>query len=223
MKSRFRFIAIGILFSLVCWLLLTGCLGSSGIRTMIHEDPQSQVYLEWVPIESFRASHPKDFSPTLIKQILTGVMVQEPLGILEGLLREEPKPSSVFSDNDVELLLPHLVSALSQVTPEEQVVFQRTYSRKSQTTKTAGIIYVKEGLLFLTITDFGRKKNRPTVTLYKGNREFPDPSGLKDVEISFTPETAWRRDIATNPVRMGQSSAKLLVLNYKTLASLSTD
>ena len=187
---------------------------------MIHEDPQSQVYLEWVPAESFRASHPADFSPTLIKQILTGVMVREPLGILEGLLRKEPKPSSVFSDNEVDLLLPHLVSALSQVTPEEHVVFQRTYSLESQTTKTAGTIHVKEGLLFLTITDFGRKKHRPTVTLYKGNREVHDPSGLKDVEIFFTPETAWRRDIAKNSVTRGKSSSKLLVLDYKVLASL---
>ncbi len=190
---------------------------------MIHEDPQSQVYLEWVPKESFRASHPKYFSPTLIKHILSGVMVQPPPGIIEGLLGEDPKPSPLFSNDDVELLVPHLVSALSQVTPEEQVVFQRTYSQESQTTKTAGTIHVKEGLLHLTITDLGRTKNSPTVTFYKGNRDVPDSSGLRDVQISFVPETAWRQDIVQNPVRVGQSSAKLLVLNYKTLVSLPTD
>ncbi len=186
---------------------------------MIHEDPQSQVYLEWVPKESFRASHPKYFSPLLIKQILTGVMVQPPPGIIKGLLGEDPKPSPLFSNDDVELLVPHLVSAFSQVTPEEQVAFQRTYSQESQTTKTAGTIHVKEGLLYLTITDLGGRKNSPTVTFYKGNRDVPDSSGLRDVQISFAPETAWRQDMAQSFVSVGQSSPNLLVLDYKVLTS----
>jgi hypothetical protein len=220
MKIPFRTIGLEVLLVLVITQFLTGCLGSSGIRTMIHEDPQSQVYLDWVPKESFRASHPQYFSPILIKHILSGVMVQPPPGIIEGLLGEDPKPSPLFSNDDVELLVPHLVSALSQVTPEEQVVFQRTYSQESQTTKTAGTIHVKEGLLYLTITDLGRTKNSSTVTFYKGNREVPDSSGLRDVQISFAPETAWRQDMAQHSVIKGQSSPNLLVLDYKVLASL---
>ena len=199
--------------------LLTGCLGSSGIRTMIHEDPQSQVYLEWVPKESFRASHPKYFSPTLIKHILSGVMVQPPPGIIEGLLREGPKPSPLFSNDDVELLVPHLVSALSQVTPEEQVVFKRTYPSNSSETETAGTIYIKDGLIFFTLTHYARKQDGPTISFYKGNREIPDPSGLRDVTLSFSPESAWRQDIKNTPSAISSSSGKTLVLDLKSLPS----
>ncbi len=199
--------------------LLAGCLGSSGIRTMIHEDPQSHVYLEWVPKESFRASHPKYLSPILIKHILSGVMVQPPPGIIEGLLGEDPKPSPLFSNDDVELLVPHLVSALSQVTPEEQVVFKRTYPSNSSETETAGTIYIKDGLIFFTLTHYARKQDGPTISFYKGNREIPDPSGLRDVTLSFSPESAWRQDIKNTPSAISSSSGKTLVLDLKSLPS----
>ncbi len=139
---------------------------------------------------------------------------------MEGLVGQEPEASQMFSDDDVALLLPHLVSALSQATPEEHVVFQRMYSLESKSVTIAGILHIQENLLFLTFTSFGYKKDGPTITLYKGNRQIPDPSGLKNLTVSFIPEKAWRHDVVPNQGLLGQSSTKTLVLDYKKLASL---
>ena len=152
-------------------ILLLGCTGSSGIRTMIHQSPKSIVYLEWVPRESFRASHPATLSPPLIRRILRGVMVHMPPGIIEDILGKETNPSHMFSNEDVDLLLPHVVSALSQVTPEEHVVFQWMGSLDSGIGPSAGTLYIREDLLFLTFTHYEKKTARPTVTIYKGNRQ----------------------------------------------------
>lgn len=199
-----------------------GCSGS-GIRTMVHQSPNSMVYLEWVEKESFRATHPAILSPTIIHRSLKGVMVKKPTGFMEGLLGQEPKASQMFSDDDVERLLPHLVSALSLATPEEQVVFQRMYSPKSESVKIAGTLHIRENLLFLTFTKFNYKKAGSTVTLYKGNRQIPDPSGFEELKVSFTPEKAWRHDVVSNQELLGQSSTKALVLDLTKLASLPPD
>ena len=201
-------------------ILMIGCTGSSGIRTMIHQSPNSIVYLEWVPRESFRASHPATLSPTLIRRILGGVVVQTPPGVIKAILGVEPKPSHIFSDEDVDLLLPHVVSALSQATPEEQVVFQRVYSLESESVTTAGTLHIHEDLLFLTFTHYGHKTARPTVTIYKGNRQVPDPSGLKELKVSFTPEAAWRPAAIPDPGPLGQPYTKTLAIDYNFLASL---
>lgn len=201
-------------------ILLLGCTGSSGIRTMIHQSPNSIVYLEWVPRESFRASHPATLSPRLIRRILRGVVVQPPPGVMKAFLGVEPKAFHIFSDEDVDLLLPHVVSALSQVTPEEQVVFQRVYSLESESVSTAGTLHIHEDLLFLTFTHYGHKTVRPAVTIYKGNRQVPDPSGLKELKVSFTPEAAWRHDAIPDPGPLGQPYTRTLAIDYNFLASL---
>ena len=218
MKNHYGALGSGIFIILAICQLWVGCIGS-GIRTTIHDDPQSQVYLEWVPKESFRASHPIDVSQGLIGKILSGVMIQQPSGIIDNLLKEDAKRSRVFSEEDVEQLVPHLVSALSQVTPEEQVVFKRTYPLNSSETETAGTIYIKDGLIFFTLTHYARKQDGPTISFYKGNREIPDPSGLRDVTLSFSPESAWRQDIKNTPSVISSSSGKTLVLDLKSLPS----
>ena len=220
LKPQSTPIGLRILVLLLMCHSLAGCSVSSNVRTIIHEDPQSQVFLGWVPEESFRASHPTDFSPILISRILSGVMIQEPPGILEGLVSQEARPSHVFSDDDVELLIPHLVSALSQATPEEHVVFQRVYSQNPGAATTAGTLYVHEDFLFLTMTNFGRKQGGPSVTLYKGNRNIAGTSGLKEFKVSFIPEAAWHRDVSPTREPSGQDPPTTLVLDYKKLTSL---
>ena len=218
MNVRYRRGNAGICLVFASCQLLVGCIGFSGIRTMIHDDPHSQVSLEWVSQESFRASHPADLSPMLMKRILNGVMVEHSAHVIGSLLNQEARPVHVFSDDDIEQLLPHLIMALSQATPEEHVVFK---SMDSQVLKMAGTLYIRTGLLFLTITDYARNKSGLMVTVYKGNRAIPDSSGISDVHISFTPETAWHQDNVQHPRTGGPSSStKTLVVDYQHLARL---
>ena len=220
MAIQVRSILADLFLGLMFCQVLTGCLGS-GIKTRIHEDAQGQVYLEWVKKESFRASHPKEFSPALVRKLLSGLRFEISQGIIEKLLREEAKPVPVFSDEDVEALVPHVVSAMSQVTPEEVVVFQRSNHADSQKRKTTGTIYVKEELLYLTIKELGKKHIGPAITFHKCNRggEVPDQTGLKDVQLSFSPDAVRRQVIEGASSLMSYSPGKTLVLDYKSLLS----
>lgn len=202
------------------YALLIGCARTPSIQTMIYESPHSTVYLEWVSRESFRASHPVTFSPTLARRILLGVVVRAEPGILEGMLGKSERLSHMFSDNDVEILLPHLLAALSQVTPEEQVVFKLRDSLPSGSSYTGGILYVRGNLLFLTFTNYDGKTSQARVTTYKGNRQIPDSSGLKGIEISFTPESALRPAATPSPAFFGQPHMKTITIDYDFLASL---
>ena len=220
MNIRVRSILACASLGLLFCQILTGCYGS-GIQTMIHQDSQSQVYLEWVKKESFQASHPREFSPVLVRKILSGLRFQFPQGLVERLLREEAKPVPVFSDEDVEALVPHVVSAMSQVTSEELVVFQRLYDADSRKRKTAGTIYVKDELLYLTIKELGQRRKGPAITFHKGNRggEVPDQTGLKDVQLSFSPDSARHQVSEGANLRTPYSSGKTLVLDYTILLS----
>lgn len=205
--------------------LLLGCAGSSGIQTMIHKSPDSVVYLEWVPEESFRASHPATLSPKIIQRSLRGVLIQAPPGLLDDMLgKEEPKPSHMFSHFDVELLVPHIVSALSQATPEEHVVFRRIYDLESSTRPTEGKLHVQDDLLHITFTHYGLK-TRQVLTVFKGggDRHMPDYSGLKGSKVLFTPKTAWRHDLVPDKAPGGSPNAKTLAVDYKVLASLPAE
>ena len=212
---------------LFIFLLGTGNVGcsGSGIRTMVHQNPESRVYLEWVQTESFRAAHPADLSPTVIRRSLKGVMIQAPTGIVENLLGKQAKRSRLFSEDDVRLLVPHLVEALSRATPEEHVVFQRMNTMNTQETesvKIAGTLHLQGSLLVLIFTAFDTEVG-PNFTLYKGNRDVPDSSGLKDIQFSFIPKAAWRQDLGGDEKVRGPSLTKTLNLDPTMLANLSVD
>ena len=110
---------------------------------------------------------------------------------------------------------------MSQVTPEELVVFQRSNHVGSQKKKTTGMIYVKDELLYLTIKELDYKRKGPTITFQKVNRGggVPDPTGLRDVQFSFSPDAVRRQVIEGASSLMSYSSGKTLVLDYKSLLS----
>ncbi|NKB82377.1 MAG: hypothetical protein GKS05_10915 [Nitrospirales bacterium] len=219
-RRRFNIGRVVLAIILLSWLV--GCLGSSGIQTMVHRSSQSVVYLDWVPQESFRASHPVTLSPMTIRRFFGGVRVQTSPGILKALLGEKGRPSRLFSEDDVELLLPHILSAFSQVTSEEHVVFQTLDPSDAAGVMIAGTLHIHEGLLFLTLTHYDRKTTYPTITVYKGNRELSDPTGLKDVQVSFSPKAAWRTEgVPKLDTGGGNDPKRTLAVDYARLAQLS--
>ena len=198
-----------------CTVLLA-CTGS-GVRTPLHQDETSRVYLEWVPQESFRASHPATLPPTVIRGALQGLRVQKPKTDLGELLTGQQEPRRVFSDEDAQLLIPHILSALSQATPEEHVVFQRIYPWEYGSRMTAGTLSLHEDLLFLTITHYTQNQGGLNFG-YVDDRQAPNPTGLADQTVLFVPEEALRPDKA--PQEPGHPHEVTLPINYQLLETM---
>ncbi len=199
-----------------CTLLL-GCT-ESGIRTPIHQSPTSSVYLEWVPQESFRASHPTTLSPTVIRRTLRGVRVQDQKVGLSKLMSREQEPERILSDEDVELLLPHILDALSQATSEEHVVFEMIFPWDLGSRTTAGTLHVYRDLLFLTLTHYARKHGGPDIR-YVENRQVSNPTGLAHRVVRFVPKEALRSHKSQLEPRSSPYQATLAI-NYPLLETL---
>jgi hypothetical protein len=201
--------------ALACTFLL-GCTGS-GIHTPLHQNETSRIYLEWVPHDSFRASHPATLPPTVIRGVLRGLRVQKPTINLGKLLSKQQEPKRIFSDEDVELLTPHILSALSQATPEEQVVFQRIYPWEYGSRMTAGALSLHDDMLFLTITHYAQKHEGINF-VYVDDRQAPDPTGLGGQTVLFVPKETLRPDKSTRePSRPDEVT---LAINYPLLETL---
>lgn len=201
-----------VLFVLPVCASVLGC--AAGVRTAIHESASHDVFLEWVPDESFHASHPAAVSPTTLHRVLTGLYVQSHKGLFDRLSGQEQGPDRVLSHEDVELLLPHLVSALSRATPEERVVFQRVYAYDLGSHSTAGILYVRGDLIFVTLTRYAASPGRPDIR-YVDNRQAPATSGLADRTLLFVPRDAWQPE-QSRP----QAATPTMAINYAVLESL---
>ena len=195
---------------------LLGC-GGSGVHTPIHQAETSRIYLEWVPQDSFRASHPATLPPTVIHAALRGLRVQKPNADLGELLAGRQKPKRIFSDEDVELLTPHILSALSQATPEEHVVFQRIYPWDYGSRMTAGTLSLHEDLIFLTITRYTQKPEGVNFA-YVDDRQAPDPTGLGDRTVLFIPQEALRPE--KPPLEVQHPDEVTLAIYYPLLETL---
>ncbi|MDT3776757.1 hypothetical protein PJI16_04185 [Nitrospira sp. MA-1] len=204
------------LAGVVACTFLLGCAGS-GIRTPLHQNETSRVYLEWVPQDSFRASHPATLSPTVIHGALRGLRVQKLQAAFDKHFRGQQEPNRIFSDEDVELLTPHILSAFSQATPEEEIVFQRIYPWEYGSRMTAGILSLREDLLFLTITHF-TQKHEGINFVYVDDRQAPDPTGLGGRTVLFEPEETLRPD--KSPQKVGHPDEVTLAINYPLLETL---
>jgi len=139
------------------------------------------------------------------------VRLQEQKSSLGELVSGQQSPRRIFSDDDVELLLPHILSALSRATPEEHVVFQRIYPWEYGSRMTAGTLSLHEDLLFLTITHYTQKPGGMNFS-YVDNRQTPDPTGLRDQDVLFIPKEALRPD--KSPQKPGHLHENTLAINY---------
>lgn len=196
--------------------VILGCAGS-GIRTAIYENETSRVFLEWVPQDSFRASHPAILPPTVIRGVLGGLRVHKPQADLSELLTGPQQAKRILSDDDVELLIPNILFALSQATPEEQVVFQRIYPWEYGSRMTAGTLFLHEDLLFLTITHYTQKPGGINF-MYVDDRQAPDPTGLGRQIVFFVPKNALRSD--KSPGEPGHPDEVTLAIHYPLFETL---
>lgn len=130
----------------------------------------------------------------------------------------------MFSEYDLGFLTPHIVTALSKATPEEQVVFNRVYPDDSKGPVTAkGALHVRGDLLYLTVLQYQSRPEHADV-YYTDNRYISDParadpSGLRQRTVSFTPKAALRPS-ASPESGLGQAQTRTFAIDPVVLAKL---
>ncbi|MBI4223470.1 MAG: SHOCT domain-containing protein [Deltaproteobacteria bacterium] len=92
------------------------------------------------------ADHPHTFNPLALRDLLSGIEISKQL-----ILSKKMEGREVFDQPSLDFLVPHLVAALSQAAPAEQVVFSFIL-RKSRavfqdTRLTLAEAWVKDGFL----------------------------------------------------------------------------
>lgn len=212
-------------------MALTSCASTSRPDVILHEGPEGGVYLERIADRSILAAHPIKLDRGLIARVLNGIQIGEPKNAINTLFIGNAKPERVFSDEDTAFLAPLVSAALSQATPEQQVRFRVVHlvspiahtpgggagigSSTPQTggpqkETTEGTLYAYGLSLHFALSEYRHRAVKPDV-ISGPNRYYPDPTGLKEREVQFAPQSA---------VRSGsykQSDGNTLVIDYETL------
>jgi hypothetical protein len=163
------------------------------------------VFLQPVSDKSFHAAHPLKLDEKTIEDVLRGVHVEKTgeftMLIGKALKNYVPDNPRAFSDEDIALLAPHITAALAQAASNQRVQFQVRYTNGVLTSPrkkgaptietTAGYIFADGLSLHLTLTEFGPGKVYTADTKAEP-RIMPDPTGLHDRGVKFTPEAAMR-------------------------------
>jgi len=214
-----------LLLTLFC-LLGTACTTSTQTGKVLSEDPRGTVSLQSMADRSIQASHPIHLEPTLLARVLSGMQVQEQQRGLQDLLAGSASPVPVFSPEEVQFLTPRIAKALTAAGTGEAVLFQVTSPRQgtgrlehSVTETTAGSLYAYGLSLYVTLSQYRYAPAQPS-TNDPAHRRLPDPSGLSNRILLFTPSTAQRSDSFHRPTG-GSSSDRFLAIDYQLLQQAS--
>lgn len=213
-------------------MALTSCASTPRPDVVLHEGPEGGVYLERIADRSILAAHPIDLDRRLIARVLNGIQIGEPKNAINTLFIGNAKPERVFSDEDTAFLTPLIASALSQATAEQQVRFRVVHlvspiahtpgggagigsstpqTGGAQKETTEGTLYAYGLSLHFALAEYRHRVVKPDV-ISGPNRYYPDPTGLKEREVQFVPQSALRPD------SYKQSDGNTLVIDYDTLA-----
>ncbi|MCP9463557.1 MAG: hypothetical protein NNA25_02035 [Nitrospira sp.] len=210
-------------------LFLTGCASMKTPVTTIYEETRGAVLLETVQDQSFQAAHPITLDETTIANVLRGVHTKEKPGLVlllgKALMAANYNDIRTFSEDDIAFLAPHISTALAQAAPNQRVAF-RLYTTpeehgraaKGQETRevTAGYLSAQGLSLNLTLTHY---RYRPGKIDKTQPHQLPDPDGLRNREVRFIPEKAWRKEAGSSSW-FGESDDRTLAIDYHLLNKL---
>jgi hypothetical protein len=221
-----------------------GCASTPKPDVVLLESPRAAVYLEPISNRYLEAAHPISLPPETVARVLRGVLVQGRETSLDTLFSSEEKFVRVFSDEDVTLLTPLLVKALSQAKPAQQIRFRLTYpptgpARLFTMSETGGAavgssdmptyglkldstsatLYVYGLSLYLTVTEYRQKPSRPD-DINMPNRRMPDTASVDRVEFLFAPKAALRPESYQESSFFGNPHLTPIVIDYQLLAKL---
>jgi hypothetical protein len=209
--------------ALLCFIC-TACGTTAQTGKIIFDDPRGTVSLQTMSDQSIQATHPITLAPTLLAQILGGMVVQNQERGIQKLFTGGSAPFPVFSDNQIQFLAPLLAEGLRTATPNQRIEYrvQTTHEgsmfESSITETTAGSLFAYGRQLYLTLSQYRYAPERTNLnvndTAYRMSR--PDPSGLRDRILLFTPSAAQRSD-AFDPPTGGKPTDRFLVIDYQLL------
>ena len=210
-----------LLLALAC-LSSTACSATSQTDRVLSEDPRGTVSLHALSDQSIQASHPIHLEPALIARTLSGIQVQEHQRGLQDLLAGSASPIPVFSPEEVQFLTPRIAKALTSAGTGEAVSFQVTSPRQSAgrgehaaIETTAGSLYAYGLSLYVTLSRYRYAPGQPQ-TNDPAHRRLPDPSGLSNRTLLFTPSAAQRSD-SFHRQAGERSTDRFLAIDYQLL------
>jgi hypothetical protein len=174
-------------FLMTCFLIagpmMTGCASSDrGERVTIHEGPEAAVVLE--PLTAANpARHPVAMDATVVDGLLRAVHVQQEERLLQRLLTGAPPPVRVFSDDQIRVLTPLLVTAFSRAKTNQQVRFRLAALDAPVQDATQGALYVLGPSLYVTLLQYPSRALH--VPQDRPGRQPPDPTGLQGRRLVF--------------------------------------
>lgn len=213
-------------------IALVSCASAPRPDVILHDGPEGGVYLEHMADRNVQAAHPIKLDSRLVARILNGVQVGEPKTAAKTLFASNAKPERVFTDEDTAFLAPLISSALAKATAEQQVRFRvvhlispidlpggggagigsfATPTGGLQKETTEGTLYAHGLSLHVTLDEYRHRVAKPDV-ISGPNRYYPDPTGLKEREVRFVPQSALRPD------GYKQSDGNTIVIDYEALA-----
>ena len=154
------------------------------------------------------------------------MQVQEHQRGLQDLLAGAASPVLVFSPEEVQFLTPRIAKALATAGAGEAVSFQITSPRQgtgrlehSVTETIAGSLYAYGLSLYVTLSQYRYAAGQPH-TNDPAHRRLPNPSGLSNRDLLFTPSAAQRSDSFHQPAG-GSSTDRFLAIDYQLLQQAS--
>jgi hypothetical protein len=216
-------------------LLVVGCAGAPAPVTSIHQDARVAVFLQTVSDKSFRAAHPLKLGERTMENVLRGVHAEKeaPFTILVGkaLKNQVPDDLRAFSEDDIAVLAPAITAALAQAAPNQRVGFRLRYAPNLTITSqkigpdsmetTEGHLFADGLSLNLTLTEFGPGKVYAS-DMKTEPRILPDPTGLHDREVQFTPEAAMRPSNYGASGWFGGKGEHTVAIDYQLMTKLLT-
>ncbi len=200
---------------LVVLFMMPGCVGLPKIETAIHESPRGMVALKVIPERQAKTSHPITMDRKTLQTFLRGVYVQEEKALLESLITEDVGLIRVFTEEDIDFLLPYLHKALSQATVEEEIIFELIYNRPGGRTITIGSLFVQDGNLHLTVNNFQSNPGKASLRMRSSYGQFRP----KIWSLTYRPEAHLAKG-SLNPTKK-KGLPNTIVLRLKALEESS--
>lgn len=213
------------------FMTLGGCASAPRPDVILHDGPEGGVYLERIADRNVQAAHPIKLDSRLVARILNGVQVGQPKTAAKTLFASNAKPERVFSDEDTAFLAPLISAALAKATGEQQIRFRvvhlispidlpagggagigsfATPPGGLQKETTEGTLYAHGRSVHITLDEYRHREAKPDA-ISGPNRYYPDPTGLKERELRFVPQSALRSD------SYKQSDGNTIVIDYEAL------
>ena len=157
----------------------------------VYEDPVNFVRLERDPtvLEEWQPSyltHPAVFSQEQMRRLLRGLTVKEHRVVLQQWLAGEARRLPVFRDEEIELLVPHLVQALALAKEYERVTFYLSQPQTSvKRVITSGGLYMKGTDLHVIVGNWQIVYGIPAYGMIYDRRYPMNPTASKGFDLHF--------------------------------------